>query len=89
MANPPFSDPLLHRMGGSLAFLLPNVWRTETNVGFNYLQTQNLNQNPTENIFGVTCLYFDSNNNPAVGQFADALKTTFINGVSFRGLHGM
>jgi hypothetical protein len=53
-----------------------------------YLQTRNLNQDPLENTFGVIRSYCGSNDDPTVGQFIDALKTSIINGLSFRGLHG-
>jgi hypothetical protein len=33
-------------------------------------------------------LHCGSNNNPTVGQFVDARKTNFINGLAFRGLRG-
>jgi hypothetical protein len=33
-------------------------------------------------------LYCGSNDNPTVGQFVDALKTSIINGLAFRGLQG-
>ena len=46
-----------------------------------------MNQDPLENTFGVIRLHFDSNNNPNVGQFVDALKTSIINGLGYTGLH--
>ena len=42
----------------------------------------NLNQDSLENAFGVICLHCGSNNNPTVGQFVDALKTSIINGLA-------
>jgi hypothetical protein len=88
MINPPFITPLLHRMGGSLTLLLPNVWRTVREAGFDYLETRSLNQDPPENTFGAIRSYCGSNDNPSVGQFVDALKTSIINGLAFRGLRG-
>ena len=61
------------------------VWRMLKEVGFTYLETQNLNQDPLENTFGVISLHCGSNN-PNVGQFADALNTSIINGFAFRVL---
>jgi hypothetical protein len=55
-------------------------------AGFKYLETQNLNQDQLENTFGVIYLHCGSNNNPTMGQFADVLKTSIINGLSFGGL---
>jgi hypothetical protein len=52
------------------------------------LHTQNLNQDPLENIFGAIRSYCALNNNPTVGQFIDAQKTTISNGLAFRGLWG-
>jgi hypothetical protein len=40
------------------------------------------------NTFGGIHLYCDLNNNPTVGQFVDALKTSIINGLTLRGLCG-
>ena len=55
-------------------------------AGFKYPETRNLNQDPLENTFGVIRLHCGSNNNPIVGQFVDALKTSIINGLAFRDL---
>jgi hypothetical protein len=48
--------------------------------------TQNLNQDTLENTFGVIRLNCGSDDNPTVGRFVDALKTSIINGLAFRGL---
>jgi hypothetical protein len=53
-------------------------------AGFKYLETRKLNQDPVENTFGVICLHCGSSNNPAVGQFVDALMTNIIHGVALR-----
>ena len=53
---------------------------------FDYLETRSLNQDPLENTFGFIRLHCGSNNNPAVGQFADALKASIINGLAYTGL---
>ena len=55
-------------------------------AGFDYLETWSLNQDPLENTFGVIHLHCGSNNNPTVGQFVDALKTSIINGLAYKGL---
>ena len=49
--------------------------------------TQSLNQDPLENTFGVIHLHCGSNNNPTVGQYVDALKTSIISGLAYTGLH--
>ncbi|XP_023725513.1 uncharacterized protein LOC111874333 [Cryptotermes secundus] len=63
-----------------------HVWRMLKEAGFEYLHTRNLNQDPLENTFGAIHLNCGSNNNPTVGQFVDALKTSIINGLAFKGL---
>jgi len=55
-------------------------------AGFDYLETQSLNQDPLENTFGVIRLRCGSKNNRTVGQFVDALKTGIINGFVYTGL---
>jgi len=52
-----------------------HVWRTLKRAGFDYLETQNLNQDPLENTFGVIHLCYDLNNNPIVGQFVRLLSS--------------
>jgi hypothetical protein len=63
-----------------------HVWRRLKNAGFDYFETQSLNQDPLENTFGVNCFHCASNNNPTVGQLVDALKTSIINGLAYAGL---
>ena len=63
-----------------------HVWRTLRSPVFHYLETRSLNQDPLENTFGVIRLHCGSNNNPTVGQFVDALKTSIINGLVYKGL---
>jgi len=63
-----------------------HVWRMLKEAGFKYLETRSLNQDPLENTFGVIRLHCGLNNNPTVGQFVDALKTSIINGLAFRDL---
>ena len=58
-----------------------HVWRTLRSAGFDYLETGSLNQDPLGNTFGVIRLHCGSDNNPTVGQFVDALKTSIINGL--------
>jgi hypothetical protein len=55
-------------------------------AGFKYFEIQNLSQDPFENTFGVIRVHCGSNNNPNGGQFVDALKTSIISGLGFRGL---
>jgi hypothetical protein len=55
---------------------------------FDYLEIRRLNQDPLANTFGAIRLHCGSNSNPTVGQFVDALKTSIINGLAFRGLRG-
>jgi len=63
-----------------------HVWRMLKSAGFDYLEIRSLNQDPLENTFGVIHLHCGSNNNPTVGQFVDALKTSIINGLAYTGL---
>jgi hypothetical protein len=64
-----------------------HVFRTVKEVSFKCLHTQNLNQDPHKNIFGVIPFYCGSNSNPTVGEFVDVLKTSIINGLAFGGLY--
>jgi hypothetical protein len=57
-------------------------------AGFKYLETRSLNQDPLENTFGAIRSYCGSNDNPTVEQSVDALKTSIINDLAFRGLQG-
>jgi hypothetical protein len=57
-------------------------------VGLKYFQTRNLKQDSPENTFGATHWYCCSNNNPTVGQFVDALKSSIINRLASSALHG-
>jgi hypothetical protein len=63
-----------------------HVWRSVKEVGFKCLHTQNLNQDSIENTYGAIRSYYGSNGNPTVGQFVDALKSSIISGLDFRGL---
>jgi len=56
-------------------------------AGFDCLEAQSLNQDPLENTFGVIHFYCGSNNNPTVGQFVNALKTSIISGLVHTGPH--
>jgi hypothetical protein len=47
-----------------------------------------LNQDVPENTFATFRLYCGSNDNLTVGQYADVLKTSIINGLAFGGLYG-
>jgi hypothetical protein len=52
------------------------------------LRPETLHQNGLENTFDAIHWHCGSNNNPSVGQFADALKTVIINGLAYRSLYG-
>jgi len=72
-----FNKPLPSQNGWLVIIgAVQHVWRLLKFARFRYLETQNLNQNPLENTFGVIRLHCGLNNNPTVGQFADALKTS-------------
>jgi hypothetical protein len=88
MVNLPSVNLLHHRMDGWMVSIgaVQHVWRMLKQAGFKYLETQNLNQDPLENTFGVIRLHCGSNNSPTVGQFVDALKTSIINDLAFREL---
>jgi hypothetical protein len=84
---------LLHHRPSQIGWLIDitaaqHVWRTVKKAGFKCLHTQRLNQDPLENTFGAIHLYCGSNDNPNVGLFADALKTSIVNGLAFRGFCG-
>jgi len=53
-------------------------------AGFDYLETQSLNQDALEYTFGVILLHCGSN--PTVGRFVDTLKTSTIIGLAYTGL---
>ena len=85
--KPAFSKPPPSQTGWLINICaVQHVWRMLRKAGFKYLETRNLNQDPLENTFGVIRLHCGSNNNPTVGQFVDALKTSIINGLAFRAL---
>ncbi|XP_023721687.1 uncharacterized protein LOC111872233 [Cryptotermes secundus] len=63
-----------------------HVWRTLKKAGFEYFHTKNLNQDPLENTFGAIRSCCGSNNDPTVGQFVDALKTSIISGFDVVGV---
>jgi len=85
--KPAFNKPPLSQNGWLVNIgAVRHVWRRWKQAGFKYLETRNLNQDPLENTFGVIRLQCGSNNNPTVGQFVDALKTSIINDLAFRDL---
>jgi hypothetical protein len=57
-------------------------------AGCKWIHAQTLNQDPVENTFGAMRSYCGFNGNSTVGHSADALKTSIINGLAFRGLCG-
>ena len=84
--KPAFKEPTPSQNGWIADIgAVQHVWRTLRSAGFDYLETRSLNQDPLENKFGVIRLHSGSNNNPTVGQFVDALKTS-INGLAYTGL---
>ncbi|PNF26771.1 hypothetical protein B7P43_G18200, partial [Cryptotermes secundus] len=83
--KPPFLHPPPSQNGWLIDITAAqHVWRTLKDLGFEYLHTQNLNQDPLENTFGAIRLNCGSNNNPTGGQFVDALKTSIINGLALQ-----
>jgi hypothetical protein len=76
MVNPPFFNIPLQTGWLIDIIAAKHVWRTVKEAGFKYFHTRNLNQDPPENIFEAIRSYCGSNNNPTVGQFVDALKTS-------------
>ena len=85
--KPAFNKPPPSQNGWLVSIVaVRRVWRMLKEAGFKYLETRNLNQDPLENTFGVISLHCGSNNIPTVGQFADALNTSIINGFAFGDL---
>jgi len=85
--KPAFKKPTASHNGWIIDIgAVQHVWRTLKSAGFDYLDTRSLNQGPLQNTFGVTRLHCGSNNNPTVGQFVDALKTSIISGLAYTGL---
>jgi hypothetical protein len=85
--KPGYLHPSLSQNGWLLDITAAqHVWKTMKKAGVQCLHTRNLNQDPLENTFRAIRPYCGSNNNPTVGQFVDALKTSIINGIAFRGL---
>jgi hypothetical protein len=54
------------------------MWEIFKNLEFDHLETQRLNQDPIENICCAIHLCCISNDNPTVGEFVVALKTTLL-----------
>ena len=50
------------------------------------LETRNVNQDALHNTHGAIRLHCETNNNPSVGQFVDALQTVMFSGLAYRGL---
>ena len=67
---------------------MKHLWNILKRIGFKYLRTRSLNQDPLEHLFGSIRANCGSNNNPTVSQFQAALKTSIINGIAFRELKG-
>jgi hypothetical protein len=67
--------------------VVQHMWSTLKRADFDYLETQNLNQDSLENTFGVICLHFRSRSKETVEEFVFALKTSIINGLAYTGLH--
>jgi hypothetical protein len=78
--NPAFSHPPPSQNGWLINITaVLHVWSTVKEAGFKCLHTQNLNQD-LEITFGDIYSYCGCNNNPTVGQFVNALKTSIVNG---------
>ena len=85
--KPAFKKPIPSQNGWIMDIgAVQHVWRTLKSADFDYLEARSLNQDPLENTFGVIHLHCGSNNNPSVGQFVDALKTSIMNGLACTGL---
>jgi hypothetical protein len=63
-----------------------HVGKAVEEMVFNYLLTWNQNQNPLENTYDVIHLHCGLIDDPTVGQFVYATKTSIINSLAFRGL---
>lgn len=55
------------------------LWKQLENLGFEYLNLRNLNQEPLENLFCEIRQHDISNSNPTCHQFVAALKTVVLN----------
>lgn len=55
------------------------LWKQLENLGFEYLNLRNLNQDPLENLFCQIRQHGISNSNPTCHQFIAALKTIVLN----------
>lgn len=55
------------------------LWKQLENLGFEYLNLRNLNQDPLENLFCEIRQHGVSNSNPTCHQFIAALKTVVLN----------
>jgi len=55
------------------------LWKQLENLGFEYLNLRNLNQDPLENLFCQIRQHGVSNSNPTCHQFIAALKTVVLN----------
>ena len=79
--RPPSQDGWLATIRG-----VKHLWNILKRIGFKYLRTRSLNQDPLEHLFGSIRGNCGCNNNPTVSQFQAALKTSIINGIAFREL---
>ena len=65
--KPAFKKPTPSQNGWIIDIgAVQHMWRTLKRAGCDSLETQGLNQDPPENILGVSCLQCGSNNNPTV-----------------------
>lgn len=76
--RPPCQDGFVHTMK-----TIEKLWCTlRDDYGFTFLNLRQLNQDPLENLFGVIRQHGASCDNPTVGHFVAALKTSIITGLT-------
>jgi hypothetical protein len=70
----PCKEGWINNIKGVLA-----IWDVCKQLGFKFLRTRLLNQDPLENMFSVVRQYGVANTNPSCFQFISALKTSILN----------
>jgi hypothetical protein len=69
----PFKDGWLNNIEG-----IKLIWHICNKIGFKFLRTRMLNQDPLENLFSIIRQYGAANVNPTCFQFISALKTSIL-----------
>jgi hypothetical protein len=69
----PFKDGWLNNIEG-----IKLIWHICNEIGFKFLRTRMLNQDPLENLFSIIRQYGAANVNPTCFQFISALKTSIL-----------